>query len=462
MTSQVTQRHLSDADLIAYVHKQLNDAQREEIDRHLDTCLNCRRRLIDHANMQHRLSEGLSRGLAQLHPATPWATIAPRVSKPRAGQQSSPLKPLAAKRSRRAVLVALASIYAIFLLLGGYALYNAIRNSVREQQTVSLVAARPTATPAATPTPPLEGASVTSVYSPDTTPLPTDTPLPTTEPTAAVVGPPVWDGEGRVNLLLLGIDQRGEQGGYWRTDTMMIVTIDPAAQMVGLISIPRDLWVPIWGYGIQSRINTAHYYGDARGYPGGGPALARDTVTYNLGIPVHHYVRINFTAFERLIDEIGGIDIYVEQTINDPLYPDEGTGYDPFYLQAGQHHLDGKTALKYARSRHGTGDFDRAERQQRVILAAREQVVRLNQLPRLIANGPQILSTLGAAVQTDLTFEQAAQLAQILSDIPAHAFQGAVIDRNYTQPYTTDTGAQVLIPLRARIATLYYSFFGGP
>jgi anionic cell wall polymer biosynthesis LytR-Cps2A-Psr (LCP) family protein len=173
-------------------------------------------------------------------------------------------------------------------------------------------------------------------------------------------------------------------------------------------------------------------------------------------------VRLNFTAFERLIDEIGGIDVYVESAISDPQYPDEGIGYDPFYLSAGQHHLDGRTALKYARTRHGTSDFARARRQQQVILAVRDQIVKLNQLPRLIANGPQILNTLGDSVRTDLSFDQAVQLAQILNTIPADAYRSAVIDQSYTQPYTTDTGAQVLIPLRDKIATLYEGFFQGP
>jgi LCP family protein required for cell wall assembly len=336
--------------------------------------------------------------------------------------------------------------YAVVLVVGGVFVFTVIRDMVQEQKTVSLVADRSTATPA--PTPVLGGASITTV--------------PTLEPTPTLAGPPIWDGEGRVNLLVLGIDQRGSQGGYFRTDTMIIVSVDPKANSVGIISVPRDLWVPIWGYDIENRINTAHYYGDARAYPGGGPALARDTVAYNLGIPIHHYIRLNFSAFEKLIDEIGGIELYVEKTINDPLYPDEGTGYDPFYLPAGQHHLDGKTALKYARSRHGTGDFDRAQRQQQVILAARDQVVQLNQLPRLIANGPEILSTLGDSVRTDLNFDQAVQLAQIVNAIPLEAYRGAVIDQSYTQPYTTDSGAQVLIPLRDKIATLYESFFAGP
>ncbi len=444
MTSHHTLQHQNDADLIAYVHQQLTDAKREAINQHLETCLDCRRRLLDHADLQNRLSDGLNRQLAQVRPATGWSSIAPRVRKTRAGRGWSGM----VGTSRRAIYATMAVVYAVILLAGGIFLYSVIRDLVRDQQTVSLVAERPTATTA--PTPVLAGATIAS------------TSVPTPEPTATAVGPPVWDGVGRVNLLLLGIDQRESREGYWRTDSMIIMTIDPQEKSVGLISVPRDLWVPIWGYDIQNRINTAHYYGDVYNYPGGGPALARDTAAYNLGIPIHHYVRLNFTAFEKLIDEIGGIDIYAEKAINDPSYPDEGTGYDPFYLSAGQHHLDGKTALKYARSRHGTGDFDRAKRQQEVILAARDQVVKLDQLPRLIVNGPQILSALGDAVRTDLSFDQAVQLAQIINDIPREAYRTAVIDQTYTQSYTTDTGAQVLIPLRDRIAKLYESFFDTP
>jgi len=440
MMNQSLYIHVGDADLIAYAHRQLTDAQRETIDRHLDTCLDCRRRLVDHANFQDYLGNELARQLAQMRPATDWADIAPRVLRPRTIKT--------ARTSRRMVYGAMAAVYAVLLLVGGYFLYTVIRDVVREQQTVSLAERRLTATPA--PTLVLNGAAVA--------PAPTLTPV----PAPTVVGPPIWDGTGRVNLLVMGIDQRKGQEGYWRTDTMLIVTVDPEAQTVGMISIPRDLWVPIWGYDITNRINTAHYYGDYYAYPGGGPALARDTVAYNLGIPIHHYVRLNFTSFEKLIDEIGGIDIYVEKTINDSQYPDENYGYDPFYLPAGQHHLDGQTALKYARTRHGSNDFARAKRQQQVILAARDQVANLGQLPRLIANGPDILNALGDSVHTDLTLDQATQLAHILNSVPADAYQGAVIDQNYTQPYTTDTGAQVLIPLRDRIAQLYESFFETP
>lgn len=441
--------HITDADLIAYAHQQLTDTEREGIDGHLEDCLECRRRLLAHADGQRRISEALERELAQVHPNSDWSVIAPQLRKPSTGRS---IGPDAAEKpsSRRPVYAALFVIYAVAVLLGGFVIFTVVRNSVREQENISLVEEKPTATNAPTPTQAIGMGTATS------------NPSSTSSPTPEVVGPPIWDGEGRVNLLLMGIDQRGDRQGHWRTDTMIIVTIDPDAQTVGMISVPRDLWVPIWGYDIDNRINTAHYYGSYYGYPGGGPALARDTVSYNLGIPIHHYVRINFTAFEKIIDEIGGIDIYAEKAINDPNYPDEAYGYDPFYLPAGQHHLDGETALKYARSRHGTGDFDRAKRQQQVILAARDQVIQLDQLPNLISNGLEILNTLGDSVQTDLTFDQAILLARIVSNIPSESYQGAVIDRNYTQSYTTDTGAQVLIPLRDRIAKLYESFFESP
>ena len=180
-----------------------------------------------------------------------------------------------------------------------------------------------------------------------------------------VVDIPDWKGVERVTILLLGIDERQQEQGPWRTDTMIVLTIDPASHTAAILSIPRDLWVPIPGYNTEGKINTAHFIGDATGYPGGGPALAMETVRYNLGSPVQDYIRLNFGAFEKLIDLIGGIDVYVEQTIDDPLYPDSGYGYEPLHIDAGWQHMDGRLALKFARTRHSEkGDFDRAHHQQ--------------------------------------------------------------------------------------------------
>ena len=160
--------------------------------------------------------------------------------------------------------------------------------------------------------------------------------------TLADVG--AWQGTERMNILLLGIDQRpNDDPDTTRTDTMIIFSLDPATKTAGMLSIPRDLYVPLPNRD-QDRINTAHVYG--------GPQYAMETIQYNFGIPMHHYVRVNFNALVTLVDLVGGIDIYVDQDIDDQAYPDENYGYDPFVISAGWHHMDGATALKYARTRH--------------------------------------------------------------------------------------------------------------
>jgi len=280
------------------------------------------------------------------------------------------------------------------------------------------------------------------------------------EPSAVSYEPgeplPRWEGTERVNILVMGIDQREHEHGPWRTDTMLVLTIDPVTMSGGMLSIPRDLWVPIPGYE-EGRINTAHYIGEVYDYPGGGPALAAETVQYNLGIPIHHYVRVNFTAFEQMIDLIGGIDVYVEEEIVDPTYPDESYGYDPLYIPAGWQHFDGEMALKYARTRHTAGgDFDRAKRQQQVILAVFEQVTRLDLLPQLALRAPELWQTLQGSVVTDpdLTLDKIIALAQLASEVNPENIRYGVIDEHYTQFWTTPDGQEVLIPLRDRIREL--------
>lgn len=265
-----------------------------------------------------------------------------------------------------------------------------------------------------------------------------------------------WQGTERVNVLVMGIDQRRHEEGPWRTDTMLMLTIDPVTMSAGVLSIPRDLWVPIPGYR-EGRINTAHYIGEIQDHPGGGPALAARTVQYNLGIPIDHYARVNFTAFERSVDLIGGIDVYVEKEIDDPTYPDEAHGYDPLYISAGEQHFDGEMALKYARTRHSPGgDFDRAKRQQKVLSAIFEKVTRPDMLPTLAPRAPQIWRTLKGSVVTDpdLTLRKIVALAKLASEVDPEAIRYGVIDEDYTQFWKTPDGQQVLIPLRGRIREL--------
>ena len=253
----------------------------------------------------------------------------------------------------------------------------------------------------------------------------------------------------RTTVLLMGIDQRTgmEDEPAFRTDTMMLVTVDPAGNTAGMLSIPRDLWVTIPGFEGRDRINTANFKGDAFRLPGGGPALAMDTVAANLGIQVDHYVRINFTTFETLIDEIGGIEIDVLQTIDDPRYPDCCDGYDPFYISAGRRQMDGSTALKYARTRATFGaDFDRAARQQQVLLAVRDKVLSLEMLPTLIARAPKLYSALSGSYDTDLNLEEMVDLISLAKKIEREDIQSDVIDADYIMnEFTTAQGAQVVL-----------------
>ena len=273
----------------------------------------------------------------------------------------------------------------------------------------------------------------------------------------------VWEGKERVNILVMGIDQRPGEEGAFRTDTMLVLTLDPVSKTGGMLSIPRDLWVPIPGYGV-GRINTAHVLGQLNDHPGGGPALAVETVETNLGVPIHYYARVDFNAFVELVDRLGGIDIAVEEEIDDPTYPSHDPadpyGYDPLHIEAGQHHFDGEMALKYARTRHSAGgDFDRAKRQQKVLKAVFEKVTRLDMLPTLLAQAPQMWRTLQDSVETDLALDKIIALARLASEVDPDDIQSGVIDERYTVFHETDDGKQVLILLRDKTRELRDDIF---
>lgn len=271
-----------------------------------------------------------------------------------------------------------------------------------------------------------------------------------------------WSGTERVTILLMGIDQRCDESGPNHTDSMMLVTIDPVGLSAAVMSLPRDMWVEIPGFEVD-RINQAHYYGEAYDYPGGGPALAVETVEAFLGIQIDYYATVNFDAFIEVVDQIGGIDITVPEAIDDPTYPDRCYGYDPFSIEAGEHHLDGEAALKYARTRATLGgDVDRAARQQAVVLAVRDQVLSVDMIPQLIAQAPGLWQTLQANVRTDMTLEEGLQLALLAQDIPRESIKTAVIDYDYVYAETTPDGRQVLVPNRENIRELRNQLFTPP
>ncbi|MDY7079006.1 MAG: LCP family protein [Chloroflexota bacterium] len=264
-----------------------------------------------------------------------------------------------------------------------------------------------------------------------------------------------------ITVLLLGTDRRDPDSGLAvnNTDTLMLFHLDPDAQRIVILSIPRDLYVEIPGREQkQGRINTAYALGEQGGT--GGLVLARQTVSATLGIPVQHAALLDFHAFITLIDAIGGVDVEVPYAISDPTYPDNGIGYDPFHLPAGQQHLDGATALKYVRTRATPGDdFDRTTRQRQLVLAVRDRVTQLDLLPGLIAQSPQLWAALQIAFETDLTLGEIVDLVVIASRVPADQVVTASIDQTCIHFWATPTDADVLIPDQAAIKALLTDLF---
>ncbi|MCS7070957.1 MAG: LCP family protein, partial [Anaerolinea sp.] len=240
-----------------------------------------------------------------------------------------------------------------------------------------------------------------------------------------------WNGTSRFTLLVMGLDRRpNERGLAYRTDTMMLISLDPQTNSLGILSIPRDLYVEVPGYGSLQRINSAMVLGELQ-QPGYGPSLAMQTVQYNFGMRVHDYVALDFNGAIRIIDLLGGLEINVPYDIIDYEYPDMNYGYDPLILRAGLQWMDGATALKFARTRHGDSDFERARRQQMVLYALRDRILNLNMLPQLIIQSPSLLNALQNSVYTGMSLDQMIQLALYLKDISNENIRTGVIDGNY-------------------------------
>jgi LCP family protein required for cell wall assembly len=265
---------------------------------------------------------------------------------------------------------------------------------------------------------------------------------------------PEWAPKGRINFLLLGSDQRDGETSLPRTDTIIVATIDPDKRTAGLLSLPRDLWVTIPGYG-NDRINAAFELGEAT-KRGGGPELVRRTVEELLGVPIHHYVLIGFAGFERLVNQVGGVIVDIERPIKDDEYPDQNYSVRRIFFQPGLQRLDGETALWYVRTRHADSDFGRARRQQQFLLALRRQALQLDLLPK----APSLLASLADAVKTDLRPAEILALARIAKDIDASQVVNRVVDETMTTHWVTPAGAQVEVPDRAALRALVREVFG--
>ncbi|MBI4122621.1 MAG: LCP family protein [Parcubacteria group bacterium] len=265
---------------------------------------------------------------------------------------------------------------------------------------------------------------------------------------------------GRINVLLLGIGGEGHEGGEL-TDTMMVASIDPAAKRLGLLSIPRDLVVPIPEVGWQ-KINAAHAYGKLRNPEslGGGATLARKTVEDITGLEVHYYVKIDFAGFTKVVDAVGGIRINVRESFTDYQYPDSAYGYEPVHFEAGWQTFDGATALKYVRSRHGTAgegsDFARARRQQEVLRALQGRLLALS----TILNPGKLVTLadiVGENLETDLELWEALRLYELSKTIDTAHLNQVVLSTEGAGLLAAETGEDGSYLLRPRLGSGNFS-----
>jgi len=270
--------------------------------------------------------------------------------------------------------------------------------------------------------------------------------------------PEPWDGASRVTVLLIGLDYNDWRGGASSplSDTMMLLTLDPIAQTAGILSIPRDLWVSIPGFD-YGKINTAYQLGDAYNLPGGGPGLAMATVEKLIGVPIQYYAQIDFTAFVRFIDEIEGVKITIPKKIFIDIYDDPR---GKFKLEPGIQTLPGEYALAYARARNTEGgDFDRARRQQQVLMAIRDRFLSFDLFTTLLPKAPTLYQELSSGINTNLSLDESLQLAWLALQVPEEKISQGVIGAEQVNFGKSPDGLDVLKPLPDQIRLLRDQIF---
>ena len=230
----------------------------------------------------------------------------------------------------------------------------------------------------------------------------------------------------RNNVLVLGLVSREAGSDLGRSDTMILTTFVPREPYLGILSIPRDLWVIIPEYG-ENRINTAHFFAEADA-PGSGPETAMRTVSQNFGVDVHYYIRIRFDGFLDLVDMIDGVEIDL---------PAAMSGYP-----AGTHNLNGEQALAFVRDRAGSDDFYRMQRSQIFLKALWKRMLE----PAIWQHFPEILPLVLKIVDTDLPLPKWILLGVTMLRVGQDGIDSRVITREMTHPFTTSGGAQVLSP----------------
>ncbi|MEA2608655.1 MAG: polyisoprenyl-teichoic acid--peptidoglycan teichoic acid transferase [Chloroflexota bacterium] len=297
----------------------------------------------------------------------------------------------------------------------------------------------------------------------NTTPAPGDSAAPS-EPLATAVGAPVpdvsippWDGKQRLNVLLIGTDQRPKEGTY-NTDTLIVVSIDPQTRQVAMFSLPRDtVDVPVppgpaqqafgptyskkinaWFTAVRNRSDLFPGTDVTRGYNG------LKAIIGNLyGLDIKYFVEVNFVGFRSVVDALGGVTINVQTPVVDDRYPGDNGSLERIYIPSGIQHMDGAQALQYARSRHASTDFDRGQRQQRVLLSLREQANPQDLIPRL----PDLVTALKKAVRTDVPVDQLSQLLGLASEVNTKDIRSYVFAPPfYQQEFQNSPRGYIIVP----------------
>ncbi len=244
----------------------------------------------------------------------------------------------------------------------------------------------------------------------------------------------------RTNILMMGIDARPDEGVYGRSDTTILMTVNPLKPYIGTLSIPRDLWVQIPGHG-ENRINTAHFFGEID-QPGSGPQAAMQAIRQDFGVTVNYYVRIQFEGFRHIVDALGGVDV----TLTEPM-----SGYDP-----GTYHLNGEKALALVRDRETSDDFSRMQRGMIFIKAMWKQMIRPTTWPRL----PETVRAASKVVDTNVPVWMWPRLGVALLRLGPDGIDSRSIGRDMVTPFVTSEGAQVLAPDWDKINPVLMAMFG--
>ncbi len=271
---------------------------------------------------------------------------------------------------------------------------------------------------------------------------------------------------GTINVLLLGMGGKNHDGGYL-TDTIILATLNVEEKKIALLSIPRDLSIPVENMGWR-KINNINAFAEAQNSDSGGLATSQ-AVSDVLNIPIDYYVRVDFAGFVKIVNEIGGIKIEVENTINDSAYPIMGNEDAPWeerfehlFIEKGWQEMDGELALKYARSRHSVGiegsDFGRAKRQQKILQAIKDKIISRHIIfkPTMAAN---IIKDVEEHFSTNLKLWEIIKLWNMFKDINNESIVSKTLSDAPSGLLTsmiTEDGAYILIPRSGDFSEIQY------